>query len=238
VSVKSALTAAPFELDLGPNVVCTGFAVVDYEAIIAELGELSVEGLPAKAVPKRRAEFLAGRFAAGRALAALGHAGLPGRNEDGSPRWPAQVAGSITHGAGRAFCAVARTEHVRSLGIDVERVMGPETKAELRARICGDEEWALLTQSLSLPDHQLLTFAFSAKESLYKCLHPLMGRFMDFAAARVTAVQGSGHGSHFAGELTLSLSVDWSEELLQGRQFRAQVAATSELVQSAVLLPA
>jgi enterobactin synthetase component D len=234
--VTASLTAAPFELDLGPNVVCAGFAVVDHEAIIAELGELAVEGLPARAVPKRRAEFLAGRFAAGRALAGLGLAGLPGRNEDGSPRWPAQVAGSITHGAGRAFCAVARTEHVRSLGIDVERVMGPEAKAELRARICGDEEWALLTQSLRLPDHQLLTFAFSAKESLYKCLYPLMGRFMDFGAARVTAVEGSGQGSHFSGELTLSLSVDWSEELRQGRQLRAQVAATAEQVQSAVLL--
>ncbi len=235
--MAGSLTATPFELDLGPNVVCAGFAVADYEAVIAELGELSVEGVPAKAVPKRRAEFLAGRFAAGRALAGLGLGGLPGRNEDGSPRWPAQVAGSITHGAGRAFCAVARSEHVRSLGIDVERVMGPETKAELRARICGDEEWALLTQGLSLPDHELLTFAFSAKESLYKCLYPLMGRFMDFSAARVTAVQGGRQGTHFAGELTLSLSVDWAEELPQGHQFLARVAATSELVQSAVLLP-
>lgn len=236
--MPGSLTAAPFELDLGPNIVCAGFAVVDYEAIIAELGELVVEGLPARAVPKRRAEFLVGRFAAGRALAGLGLAGLPGRNEDGSPRWPAEVVGSITHGAGRAFCAAARIEHVRSLGIDVERVMGPDTRAELRARICGDEEWALLKDSVSLPEHQLLTFAFSAKESLYKCLHPLMGRFMEFSAARVTAVQGSSDGSSFSGELTLSLSVDWSEELRQGRQFRAQVAATSELVQSAVLLRA
>lgn len=231
-----ALTAAPFELDLGPNVVCAGLLVVDHEAIIAELAELSVEGLPARAVPKRRAEFLAGRFAAGRALAGLGLSGLPGRNEDGSPRWPEQVAGSISHGAGRAFCAVARTEHVRSLGIDVERVMGAETRAELRARICGDDEWALLTQSLKLPDHQLLTFVFSAKESLYKCLYPLMGRFMDFGAARVTAVQGSSQGARFEGELTLSLSVDWSEELRQGQQLCAQVAATAELVQSAVVL--
>ena len=236
--MTKALTAAPFELDLGPHVACAGFLVVDYEAIIAELGELSVQGAPTRAVPKRRAEFLAGRLAAGRALAALGLTGLPDRNEDGSPLWPADVAGSITHGAGRAFCAVARTAHVRSLGIDVERVMGPETKVELRARICGDDEWAQLTRSLELPDHELLTFAFSAKESLYKCLYPLMGRFMDFSAARVTAVQGSRHGSGFAGELILSLSVDWSEELRQGRQFRAQVAATSERVQSAVVLRA
>lgn len=234
--MPGSLTAAPFELDLGPNVVCAGYAVVDYEAIIAELGELSVEGAPGRAVPKRRAEFLAGRFAAGQVLAELGHTGLPARNEDGSPRWPAQITGSITHGAARAFCAVARAEHVRGLGIDVERVMGPDAKAELRARICGDAEWALLKQSLSLPDHQLLTLAFSAKESLYKCLYPLMGRFMDFGAARVTAVQGTSQGARFAGELTLSLSVDWSDELRQGRPFCAQVAATPELVQSAVLL--
>jgi enterobactin synthetase component D len=234
--VTSSLTRAPFELDLGPAVASAGFEVIDYEAIVTELNALPVEGLPTRAVSKRRAEFLAGRLAARTALSALGIDSIPGRNEDGSPRWPAQISGSITHGAERAFCAVARASDVRSLGIDVERLMGPETKAELTARICNAAELSVLARGLGAPEHHLVSLAFSAKESLYKCLYPLVGHFMDFGAARVVAAEGWGSESRRAGELTLELSVDWSAELPQGRQLQAQFVASPRHVQSAVLL--
>ena len=234
--MTSSLTGARFELDLGPTVACAGFEVVDHEAIVAELGALPVEGLPVRAVAKRRAEFLTGRFAARAALAALGVESMPGRNEDGSPRWPAQISGSITHGAERAFCAVARQSDVRSLGIDVERLMGPETKAEFVARICNDAELDVLVRGLGAPEHHLVSLVFSAKESLYKCLYPLVGRYMDFGAARVVAAAPRGDGSRLAGELTLALSVDWSPQLPRGRQLRAQFIAAERHVQSAVLL--
>jgi enterobactin synthetase component D len=235
--VTSSLTRAPFEPDLGPAVACAGFEVVDHEAIVAELAALQVEGVPVRAVAKRRAEFLTGRFAARAALAVLGVESMPGRNEDGSPRWPAQISGSITHGAERAFCAVARQSDVRSLGIDVERVMGPETKAELAARICNTAELEVLGRGLRAPEHHLVSLAFSAKESLYKCLYPLVGRYMDFGAARVVAAEaGRDEGARLVGELTLALSVDWSPELPRGRQLRAQFVASERHVQSAVLL--
>ena len=233
--MKSSLTRAPFELDLGRTVACAGFQVVDYEAIVAELSALPVEGLPERAVAKRRAEFLAGRLAARTALAALGVESMPGRNEDGSPRWPAHVSGSITHGAERALCAVARASDVRSLGIDAERLMGPETKAELVARICSRAELEVLG-TLGAPEHHLVSLAFSAKESLYKCLYPLVGRYMDFGAARVVAAQGRATESRLAGELTLALSVDWSAELPTGRRLQAQFVASDRHVESAVLL--
>ena len=236
--MPSSLTRAPFDLDLGPAVVCAGFEVVNHEAIVTALGELQAEGLPLRAVAKRRAEFLAGRFAARTALSALGVESMPGRNEDGSPRWPAQISGSITHGAERAFCAVARQSDVRSLGIDVERLMGPETKAELAARICNAAELEILADGLDAPEHHLVSLVFSAKESLYKCLYPLVGRYMDFGAARVVAVEPRGDESRLAGELTLALSVDWSAELPRGRQLRAQFVASERHVQSAVLLRA
>ena len=234
--MSSSLSRSPFELDLGPAVACVGFEVVEHEAIVAELGALQVEGLPVRAVAKRRAEFLVGRFAARAALALLGVESMPGRNEDGSPRWPAQITGSITHGAERAFCAVARRSHVRSLGIDIERLMGPETKAELAARICNGAELDVLGSGLGAPEHHLVSLAFSAKESLYKCLYPLVGRYMDFAAARVVAAESRRDGSRLAGELTLALSVDWSSELPRGRQLRAQFMVSERHVQSAVLL--
>ncbi len=234
--MAGALTAEPLGLDLGLAVASAGFAVVDHAAIIAELGALEVEGMPGRAVPKRRAEFLAGRWAARRALAALGVEGTPGRNEDGSPRWPAQVVGSITHGAERALCAVARSSDVRALGIDAERLMSRVAKDELFARICSDEERALLAERLAAPEHHLVTFAFSAKESLYKCLYPLVGKFMDFSAARVVGVTSRVDGDRLVGELTLELGVDWSQEFRQGRQLSAQFLASEHHVESAVLL--
>jgi 4'-phosphopantetheinyl transferase EntD len=233
--VSSALRAVPLALDLGPCVVCAGFAVTDHQAIIAELAGLEVPGAPVRAVAKRRAEFLAGRHAARSALGGLGIAGLPARREDGSPEWPPGVTGSITHGADRALCAVALARDVRSLGIDVERLLDVTAKEELFARICSDVERAVLAQGLAYPEPQLVSVAFSAKESLYKCLYPFVQRFMDFSAARVVSVEslGSGQGE---GELTLELSVDWSPELLRGRIFQARFALTERSVESAVVL--
>lgn len=236
--MKHSLPSVALELDLGSAVVSAGFEVVDHAAIILDLANFEVEGMPSRAVAKRRAEFLAGRLAAREALRMLGFDAVPGRNDDGSPRWPAGVTGSISHGAGRAFCAVARARDVRSLGIDVERLMGPEAKAELRARICSDDECRSLSDGLGCPEHHLVTFAFSAKESLYKCLYPLGGQFMDFSAARVVAAEGALNGVRVVGELTLELSVDWSPELPRGRRLLAKFTASEQHVASAVLLPA
>jgi len=232
------LAAEPLRLDLGEAVKSAGFAVREYDAVIAELSSFSEFGMPERAVAKRRAEFLAGRFAARQALALLGVDGAPGRNDDGSPRWPDRIVGSITHGAERALCAVAKAGDVRAIGIDAERLLGEGAKDGLLARICDDDERALLGLSLAPPEHQLVTFAFSAKESLYKCLFPLVGRFMDFSAARVVAALAAEGGATVSGELTLELSVDWSDEFRRGRRLRASFLASEGHVESAVVLSA
>jgi 4'-phosphopantetheinyl transferase EntD len=231
----AALPAQPLLLDLGPSVASAGFSTHDHEAVIAELAEL-VDGAPERAVAKRRAEFLAGRWAARAALSALGVDATPGRNEDGSPRWPEHTVGSITHGAERALCAVARSSDVRSLGIDAERLMSHTASAELRARICAADELTILREALGRPEHHGVTFAFSAKESLYKCLHPLVGRFMDFSAAHVVSVSARTQGELVVGELGLELRVDWSAEFSRGRVLRARFSASQAHVESAVLL--
>lgn len=234
--MTSALRAAPLGLELGPSVHSAGFLLGAHEDVVAELREISAQGLPERAVAKRRAEFLAGRFAAQQALQSLGIAGVPGRKEDGSPSWPASVVGSITHGAGRALSAVARREQLRSLGIDAERLMSEAAKEELMARICVDAERELLRAALLAPEAHLVTFAFSAKESLYKCLYPLIGRFMDFSAAVVVAAQGAESGGMLRGELHLELAVDWSPEFRQGQRFQAPFLASDSHVETAVLL--
>lgn len=234
--MTSALAPASFELELPPRVVSAGFLIGDYDAVIAELAALDAPGMPGRAVAKRKAEFLAGRLAAQRALSALGFDATPGRNEDGSPSWPNDVVGSITHGAGRALCAVSSRSELRSLGIDAEKLMAANVSLELKARICSAFERELLQAALPVPEHQLVTYAFSAKESLYKCLYPLVGQFMDFGAARVVAASGEAGARGLGGELTLELGVDWSAEFRQGRRFRASFFADHEHVETAVLL--
>ncbi len=234
MSSRPRLSPQPPLLNLGPAVASAGFATVDHHQVICEL-EGRVTGAPARAVAKRRAEFLAGRWAAREALRALGIDAIPGKGDDGLPLWPEQATGSITHGAERALSAVARRADVRSLGIDAERLMRAAS-AELCSRICDGAELAALERALSLPRHHALTLAFSAKESLYKCLHPLIGKFMDFHAARVAGVTPSGAADALGGELELELSVAWSSEFLQGRRFRAAFAVAAEHVESAVVL--
>lgn len=236
MSSSPRLSPQPLLLDLGPAIASAGFATLDHQAVIGEL-EGRIEGDPSRAVAKRRAEFLAGRWAAHQALAVLGISAIPGRSEEGLPLWPASAIGSITHGADRALSAVARRADVRSLGIDAERLMA-SASVELCRRICAEAELAELERTLARPRAHVLTLAFSAKESLYKCLHPLIGKFMDFHAARVVEVTRSDRDGARGGELTLELCVDWSPEFLQGRLFRASFVVASGHVESAVVLGA
>lgn len=231
-----ALEPARLLVELGPGIVSAGYRVDDYAHVIAELGPLvALEGLSETAVPKRRAEFLAGRYAARQALATLGVAGSPRRDERGCPLWPAGVAGSITHGAGRALSVVGHERDIRGVGIDAERLMSSKAKDELLSRICDGDERATLA-SLPASEAARVTFAFSAKESLYKCLYPLVGRFMDFSAAHVVEARATQTPSGLAGELLLELSVDWAESLPRGRRFRAPFAASDDHVETGVVL--
>jgi enterobactin synthetase component D len=232
-----ALTSAALLVDLGPGVVSAGYLVDDYPKLIAELSPLVVaDTLSAQAVPKRRAEFLAGRFAAQQAMRALGVDARVGRDEHGRPIWPSNVAGSITHGAGRALSAAAHASEVRGIGIDAERLMGEATQRELMARICSADELATLASRLQAPEAARVTFAFSAKESLYKCLYPLVGRFMDFSAARVVDAHEAVGARGSTGELALELAVDWAPSLPAGLVFRASFVASEHHVETGVVL--
>lgn len=230
------LSPRPPLLHLGPAIASAGYATDDHAAIIASL-EALVPDAPSPAVAKRRAEFMAGRWAARQALAELGIEAIPARGEGGLPVWPREATGSITHGAERALSVAARASEIRSLGIDAERLM-KTAKPELSRRIGEATELAELERSLRRPHEHALTLAFSAKESLYKCLHPLVGRFMDFHAARVVQAEVSEKLGSLHGELTLELAVPWSAELRQGRRFQARFVMSADHVETGVLLQA
>lgn len=139
----------------------------------------------------RRAEFLAGRWCArvamGRCGPELAAAKVPiGRGR--APRWPPGLVGAITHADNLASAAVARVRDARGVGLDVEKRMDAAIAAEVRATIGTEREIALARTGLNLDGPSAVTLVFSVKESLFKCLYPIVGRTFDYLDAEVIAV--------------------------------------------------
>jgi 4'-phosphopantetheinyl transferase EntD len=154
------------------------------------------EALVLRVTAKRRREFAAGRRCAHRALEELGIPLAPVlRDPGGAPRWPAEVAGSITHAGGYCAAAVGRRSDVGALGIDaelrrplgagaVEIVCTPDERSRL-ASAGGDVPWE--------------TVVFSAKESVYKALAPATGRPIGFHDVALRLDPAAGAFRAFAG---------------------------------------
>ena len=144
-------------------------------AIIGEAPALAPdeETIVARAVAKRRREVAFGRECGRRALAELDIvvASIPA-GDRGMPLFPAGIAGSITHTDDHAAAAVTRS--VRSLGIDLESVEHAGRVAELWNQVTTEAERARFAASITA------ALVFSAKESVYKCLFPIGGVFLDF----------------------------------------------------------
>lgn len=150
-----------------------------------------------EAVPRRQAEFAAGRAAARAALYQLGlpPVAIPMRN-DRAPLWPMGVVGSISHSGGLAIAAVAPNRDMLSLGVDIEGDASIEPA--LWPTICRAEELAVLK---SLPEKQALitaTALFCAKEACYKAQYPLTGMIFDFDRLSVGFHNGGFKASFIA----------------------------------------
>lgn len=154
---------------------------------------VALPGDLAHAVPKRQTEYRAGRFCAMRALEALGRAASAiGRGPAGEPLWPAGIVGSITHAGDVAWAAVAASTDAVSIGIDSERLGERPRIDRLSAHVLLPREMRVGGDSLDA--QQRFTVVFSAKESIYKCLFPLVRvrfYFADVAIASVDVEQGT-----------------------------------------------
>ena len=138
--------------------------------------------------PRRQLSFRLGRWAARRALSALGEPEsvplLP--RPDGSVGWPPGVCGALSHSQGYAVAIAARTRDACGLGIDLE-LLSRVVQPEVARRICGPHELAWVHESPLEAGLRTLT-VFSAKESVFKALGPLYGRRFGFLQARLHPV--------------------------------------------------
>ncbi len=133
----------------------------------------------ARAVPKRRMEFAAGRQLARRLLGDMG-LGIEALVSDADrvPRWPSPVVGSITHC--RSLCAVAVVPRALSLGVGLDVEPAEPMKSELVPMILREPELARVHE-WPAPWRELAgILTFSAKEALYKSIYPAHRVFLDF----------------------------------------------------------
>ncbi len=181
--------------------------------------KLTDEVMTPKAVLKRRQEFVAGRYCAFEAIGGDQEFNIKQieMNEDRSPRWPDPWVGSITHCHGFASAAVARKSQYQSLGIDTEVIMTDDGAKRVEKQILLEAESVLWREHFqqNFRFNEFVTLIFSAKEALYKCLNPLVGKYFGFHEAQVLEVDLNSEKIKF--ELLTDLSIDFRRaQLLTG----------------------
>src|SRR5690606_2169366 len=205
------------------------------DAQFAKLGLVLPDALR-DAVSKRKAEFLAGRYCARQALAELDPAAskVPeiARRENRAPCWPAGIVGSITHSKGYAAAAVAWQQDVYALGIDSEATIKERTANNVASHILTGEEVYEENRALFRSANHYLTLVFSAKESIFKALHPHVQRYFDFRDAVIEL------DADRAGRFRFRLLKDLNEEFTEGFEAEGSYALDGDFVHTAVLLPA
>jgi 4'-phosphopantetheinyl transferase EntD len=139
-----------------------------------------------RAVEKRRREFTTARACAREALAELG---LPPRpilsGPKGEPLWPAGIVGAITHCDGYRACALARSNELRSIGVDAEPNL-PLPRGLLGDIALPPERELLGELARQVPGTHWDRLLFSIKESVYKAWFPLTERWLGFEDATIS----------------------------------------------------
>ncbi|CNK94446.1 Phosphopantetheinyl transferase [Yersinia aldovae ATCC 35236] len=199
------------------------FDINEYRDELFAVYGIHFPGRLQKTVTKRRAEYLAGRFVARQVLNLLAVRDYPLTNGvDRAPVWPAGLIGSISHNSQRAICAAqiitpamecsVEPRSMHGLGLDIEALIAVERAKDLWPGILSEDEYRRLQEG-PLPFNQLLTLAFSAKESLFKAIYPQLGRYFDFLEARFLSY------SLTSGYFELQLLRELSDDFPAGRCF-------------------
>ncbi len=200
------------EIQTGRDGVILLLSRVEMAAFSQDLYDLAGVTFPNsldKAVETRRAEYLAGRMLALRALSHFGYqrAHLP-IGPDRAPVWPKGINGTISHN--QNWCAVILTNQPGLfVGVDVEANLKLSTINSISSVVLGEDEEDVISGS-NIPLAMALAAAFSGKETLFKGLYPLVGEFFGFEAARLRSISET-NGIEF------TLTYDLANELPNGQ---------------------
>ena len=130
----------------------------------------------------RAAQYSSGRRVARAALCDLGiaDADIPRRGR--APVWPSGTAGSIAHSDTLALALAGQRPHFAGVGIDAE--LHGRVHERLARRVLTGAEYQRHTRD------DTATLLFSAKESVYKAVNPLVGEYLGFQDVEITLGNG------------------------------------------------
>jgi len=143
--------------------------------------------------------------------------------------WPAGIVGAITHTDGFAAAVVARATDTAGVGLDSERILTTRSLRTVREEVATPGEMDALGGS-SLGEAVLLTLVFSAKETLFKSLYRLVGRYFDFQDAAIVEVGDA------ARRFTVELRADLGGFAAGGR-FGGRFAIVHGVLHTGLTLP-
>lgn len=166
-----------------------------------------------KSVKKRQAEFLAGRYTSRLGLRELNVSDdfiVKSRNR--APIWPINIVGSISHTETKAMAAIGLKDDFHYVGVDVESIITTSDYINILDLILVKNEHRWLTRNKEL----YLTLIFSAKESLFKALYPLVNIYFDFVDAEMIDIDEEN------GTFTLKLLKSLDKRFRTGAAFKGK----------------
>lgn len=155
-----------------------------------DLPECQTHGLEGW-VPRRQAEYLAGRWCLQQLLTRAGlQVPVPRRSASGAPAWPAGWTGAISHthlpdGTGLAIAALAPLTVLHAIGLDLEPLIADKTAQRIQRSVLHPDEQPQIQTARDI------TAVFSLKESLYKALQTPLQRFIGFDEVSVSHLEQS-----------------------------------------------
>jgi enterobactin synthetase component D len=203
---------------------------------ISSIANSRAVGIPEsleRASAKRQREFIVGRYCSSIALdQLLGASGgrVIGIGNHREPLWPQNVVGSISHSDTHALAVVARQDDAASLGVDIENWIEQKSAAELIPLITSSASETNLLKARSFTETQALTLIFSAKESLFKCLFPLVQEYFGFNDATITFIDPN------LEYLTIRLDRSLSDAMQNGRTFMVHTLLSESGVTTGVII--
>ena len=156
----------------------------------------------------RQVAFRAGRYCAMRALDQIGLSGAcPGVNDNNAPAWPQGTVGSITHVMSLVSAAVAPRRQCSGVGIDIEPITSLDRAQTIASRAATSPEVLGVMDGTKSDYATAVALIVAAKHSLYKSLHPQVGRSFGYLDASIEDVQRST--GRFRARLKVMLSPAW-----------------------------
>ncbi len=180
-----AIAVTPFDFPLSmPHLTIVGFA---FRILDPWKPPHDLPHQLRQAVPKRQAEFVAGRKAAAAACRLLGieASNLP-IGLDRRPVWPPDTVGSISHSDSLAVAVIARRAACAGVGIDVERLREEPVTDYLVPGTVSEAEITLLRDHFGREQAALLLF--SAREAVFKAISPMLKERPDFHDFQCTGI--------------------------------------------------